>query len=643
MKKKILIALLAVVFTVLPLTPVLGAQNDVPRTLYEYFGGNLPSVQERAVEAAKYGIFGYAGSFDQNVQFLSILNKIEKESGEKVGFSVVTNYQTTLSSSMTSSQITVPVSTVTTKDGHVLTMDDLGGKVYFVIEPGANKEEIVKCTTLSGTTWGTCTRGLAFYGTSTTAVTANKKTHNSGSTVVMSNVHYIYDELVDKDSDETIAGVKTYTSIPLIPTTAPTLNTQTTSKAYVDGLIAAGVATSTETVFGGGKLATRTEASEGTFDASDPKFLYSGIATSSPVVATSSVVVSESDGNINQAFLDLTEDFDFTGSLQSSGNEVLTGVIFGNSGSDGASTTVANVSLTSDVYYTDLTVASGTTLTTNGYRIFATGTITVEENGVIDYSGNDGTAGGDGGVAADATGCAGTAGTGGALLVTNSLYGSGAGKAGKAGGEQGSVNGIAGEQGASALNATEGVGVAGGDGGAGGGGHGGNASTGGIAGELATASTTVNIVPTLLYDFNGRFMARAGSGSGGSGARGSTGCGGEQEGCGGGSGGSASNGGTIMMMANTIINAGIISANGGDGGDGGLGGNPAITADGGSGGGGAGGSGGLITLVYKTLINNGTISVSIGTGGTGGAAQGAGGAGDDGEDGNLGAIYQIQL
>ena len=122
---------------------------------------------------------------------------------ELLGYSVVTRYRTTLVSSMSSTQDTVPVASMDTFDDHTLTMADLGSRVYLTIEPGRAKEEIVVCNGISSTTWTGCVRGLAFYGTSEESVTANKNAHNAGSVVVMSNVHYVYEQLVDKDTSNT--------------------------------------------------------------------------------------------------------------------------------------------------------------------------------------------------------------------------------------------------------------------------------------------------------------------------------------------------------------------------------------------------------------------------------------------------------
>lgn len=136
-----------------------------------------------------------------------LVNSHQRKQNEiDLGYSVVSRYQTTLNQSMTSNQTTVPVSSVTTFDDHVLVMADLGDVVFLTIEPGKSREEIVKCTGISGTSWTGCTRGLAFYGTSEVAVAANQNAHNAGSSVVMSNVHYVYDQLTDKDTDQTTSG-----------------------------------------------------------------------------------------------------------------------------------------------------------------------------------------------------------------------------------------------------------------------------------------------------------------------------------------------------------------------------------------------------------------------------------------------------
>lgn len=187
------------VLSLFALASVSYAQGSTLWQFYQNKGQNLPTISQRAVDAARCGIFFYRGTIEQNKALLECLNfeeslqNVPNVDGDVIfGANPVTRYQTTLSSSMTSSQSTVPVSSITTFDGTTLTAAILGGEVYLSLEAGSSKEEIVRCTGISGTTFTGCTRGLAFSGTSTTAVSANQKAHNAGSVVIMSNVHYVY-------------------------------------------------------------------------------------------------------------------------------------------------------------------------------------------------------------------------------------------------------------------------------------------------------------------------------------------------------------------------------------------------------------------------------------------------------------------
>lgn len=332
--------------------------------------------------------------------------------------------------------------------------------------------------------------------------------------------------------------------------------------------------------------------------------------------------------------------------------------VFGD-GSDGAATISSNTTLTRDVFYTTLTVNSGFTLTTAGYRIFCNTSATV--NGTIDRSGTTGTVGNN---ASGVSG--GTAGAAGSGLTAGSLAGSatpsastnganGAGGGNTDGTQAGGPSAAAAET--NLIKATGTSGVAGGKGGNS------NTNTGGAsrAGAAATTGTQsvtnpkTSALGTLMIDTASTYAQlksnNATSGSAG-GSSGATGTGGSNSGGGGGGGGAGSNGGILVLAAPTItISAtGVIQAKGGAGGNGGNGAASTQTNDGGGGGGGggSGGSGGVVVLIYKTLSNSGTISVAGGaggTGGTGGAAGGAGGqAGDPGVSGTTGTSgTSIQL
>jgi len=341
---------------------------------------------------------------------------------------------------------------------------------------------------------------------------------------------------------------------------------------------------------------------------------------------------------------------DVSGNLIVNGSQLSNQALFGD-GSDGDATISSPTSLTSDTFYDDLTVSS--TLTTNGYRLFVRGILTVSVGGIIEWSGVAGGNGGNGGDAfTDATsatgGAAGAAGTAGTALTDGSIPGSLAGPAGGAGGAGvartggGNTAGNAGANGATGTNqakcmvATASAGAAGGDSGDSnptaffGGQSGG---TGGAAGT--NTSTILNeirnyISAYLLYDPQDGtwYNTSPGTGGGGGGASGavSTGAYRGASGGGGGGGGAGSSGGTVAIFARILVNNGTIRAIGGNGGNGGNAGaasnNGGLSGIGGGGGGagGSGGNGGVLVLVYSSYSGSGTTSVAAGSAGTGGSS-----------------------
>lgn len=230
----------------------------------------------------------------------------------RLGFSVVSGYQSTVRTSMTATQDTVAVSSLTLKDDTTLDMSMLGSRVFLTLEPGKSKEEIVMCTgiTTSTLTFTGCTRGLAFSGTSTVSVSANRKTHNAGAIVTLSNVHYVYEQLVDKDGTETIGGLKTFSdlvafsTIPVMPTTTPTSSDQVASKQYVDNVIAAGAPNGTESVKGLFEGATQSEMGLSTeFGSTGATLaLLSKYATSTRNGAGQYVIVTAGSGYVSSTF-----------------------------------------------------------------------------------------------------------------------------------------------------------------------------------------------------------------------------------------------------------------------------------------------------------------------------------------------------
>lgn len=233
-------------------------------------------------------------------------------------------------------------------------------------------------------------------------------------------------------------------------------------------------------------------------------------------------------------------------------------ILFGN-GMDGDVTISSNTTLTRDMYYNNLTINSGRTLKTNGYKIFVKGTLI--NNGTIDNSGENG---GNGGF--DTTGRG--------------------GKGGVGGGDGGDGHASSSNNGGNAT-------------GGGSGGRGGAYSSstsypsyghGGIAEFTMSHRASFELLHNL-YDVT------IGGGGGGGGGQSSGTVGG-----GGGGGG----GGRIHIYAKEIINNGYIRADGGNGGNG------YDTR----GGGGGGGGGGFVLLVYQNATFSREPSVKGGSHGT---------------------------
>ena len=267
-------------------------------------------------------------------------------------------------------------------------------------------------------------------------------------------------------------------------------------------------------------------------------------------------------------------------------------------GLDGDATIVGTTTLTRETYYNNLTITATGTVKPGGFRLFVKGTLTIEAGGSLNDDG------------LSATGTAGAA----ALAARGTLNAqSGAGGAGSAGGTNGNVGGAA--PGNSSPN---GAGLAPL------GGKGGDAVNLGGAGGAAGVPTQGQRWHGTAWQQQGRFnngtaQAQYNGGSGGGGgasfAAGTTG------------GGGGSGAGLVWVAAKTIVNAGRISANGGNG---------FVGAGAAAAGGGGGGGGGSVCV--------GTLSASYGLvqalGGVGAAGINTGTAG---VNGNAGSVQVVVL
>jgi hypothetical protein len=257
-------------------------------------------------------------------------------------------------------------------------------------------------------------------------------------------------------------------------------------------------------------------------------------------------------------------------------------------GRDSDVTLTSNTTLVRDMYYNNLTINSGVTLFTGGFRIICLGNL--ENNGIIDRNGSN------------AIGA-----TGGVALVVGTVsacVGGGAGGTTSAG--------TAGTASANSVGGTAGAGGA-------------SVTAGGAGGALTVVTTnngSVDILATSCKAIIARDLANTVI-TGGAGAGGGGGAGAGLAGGGGGGGG-----GIIVISARNIFGTGIIRANGGNGAD-------AVGAN--AGGGGAGG-GGAIAVISENDIDSTslTLQVNAGVNGTGN------GTGANGNAGTVGRIYKLR-
>jgi len=260
-------------------------------------------------------------------------------------------------------------------------------------------------------------------------------------------------------------------------------------------------------------------------------------------------------------------------------------------GLSGSATISGTTTLTSEAHYANLTITNTGILKPAGFRIYVSGTLTIDAGGSI----ND-----DGGNASGTTPGAG--------LSVRAYLGASASPGGI-----GATTTTSGSSGLAITNVSLNnsfqlpTGGAGGAAGVAPGGAGGSASVQTGAPHISTSWPSGRSTST---GFNG---ASGGGGGGGNIAAGGT----VASGAGGGGGGG------VFISAKNIVNNGRISANGGNGAN-------AVTTGAGIGGGGGGGGGGYVIIFTRTTGSLGTVQANGGNPGTGSNGGNAGITGTSG-------------
>lgn len=556
------------------------------------------------------------------------------------------------------SETTISVDRITTITGETVATSQFStlGRGILTVNPDGNGEdsfpEFISFTGVSGETFTGATRGLSAL--SNSAVTANKRYHPVGTPVVISmGVHNVLD-IIDY-VDDSVAAAVVGGNIANNATAGENVSAgdfvylkndgkwwktdasaSATSEAVQLG-IAQGAGTADGAISNGVARPGSLDTNQSGLVAGTTYYLSdtAGEISSSPGTVSKAIGVARSATTIyfdpNYAYVPTDDEKDaMAGSVgtPSSTNKYLTEDSRFYSGSDGDVTISSPTTLTSDMYYNNLTVNS--TLTTDGYRIFVAGTLS--GNGTIDWgTANAGSDGAD----ADGAGNGGAGGAGGAQSGSG-IFKNQAGAAGGAGGNNQS-NGTAG----SAGSAVTGLGVAGSAGGEGDDSGGDLGGAGGAAGALTGPVMTFSKAlwrAVDLLDLNASralvaLFGSSGSGGGGGSAGGESG---DPNSAGGGGGGAGATGGIVFIMANVWAGTFTIQARGGAGGNGGT----ENGSDDNGGGGGAGGAGGVAIVIYGTKTWTGSYSL---TGGAGGALGTTGGNGTNGAAGSTGVSIELDI
>lgn len=290
-------------------------------TLYQYYGGELPPLEERALIYNEAFVDTYEGTFEQNTNFLSYLQYSQFNESEltlTLGSFRPSNYVGKLLTRLNEggAESTFNTTPDEAADGTGLSTTKLGDFIVFTINPGASNEEKISvsavATSSNEATWTIINRGLSF--TENVSITGNINQHAIGETVIISNDdHYLSQQFLEKGENQTITSVLTFSILPessLEATTSP----QFVTKALLDNTTNAGAATSTEERGGLVELGTLAEQAD-SFDGglAKPTVLQTKNSTSTCQIVGSYNVVASTTGKIDKGCIDQTSTYEFSG------------------------------------------------------------------------------------------------------------------------------------------------------------------------------------------------------------------------------------------------------------------------------------------------------------------------------------------
>jgi len=268
--------------------------------------------------------------------------------------SIVSVFETSLQTGITSTATTLTLTANSIRGGGALS----GFSCVTLDEGNSNAEQV--CGTVSGTTMSSITRGIS-YSDGITEVAANKYSHRRGASVKLTDSPIIQRLKAQNNGDSTFVNQLTYESY-----LTPVDDEDIISKKYVDDIAIAGASDGGFTTKGIYEQATQIEMASSTGAVGSQKALTSLYATSTPTVRGLYVPVSENDGYLSQLWLDLTENFAFSGTNTFSGLNTFTAT------TTMATTTIAELTVSGDTSTVNLTSTGTQTLNGIDYTFPAT-------------------------------------------------------------------------------------------------------------------------------------------------------------------------------------------------------------------------------------------------------------------------------
>lgn len=281
-------------------------------------------------------------------------------------------------SGVTAAATSITLQSFQTIDGRDITMAMIGSVGYGTLEPNTSKEEQISFTGVTQNADDTAaltgvSRGLLFEYPYTASSTL-QKAHAGSAIFVLSNTSGFYGQYPAKSSDETITGTWTFgsTTLPKVDGT-PTYTSGDELEFVTYGQLAstsfAGTVDSSFSQKGVIELASGSELALGTATGSTGAYLVApSILTGSTSAAKNMIPVTDTDGKLSQGFLDLTENYAWTGSASWTSNAVFGGnTSFSTTTSLAGPTTISGNASTTGTLTTSgqLNIASTTSITGN--------------------------------------------------------------------------------------------------------------------------------------------------------------------------------------------------------------------------------------------------------------------------------------